>query len=359
MVGRPFRGRSPLLVSAFGAALFLVAVAHHAEELLTVDSVTGPAVALALDGTLALVLVGAGHRLSETDLDPPGRRTVATWCFGGSALFVAVIGATFLVRSIQGRIVSEPLFPLLIAAESGAVAGLAAGYYSAKARVDAREAEALNDAFAFVNGLLRHDLRNDLNVIRGYAERVDSDRAAADAESETDAATVVAGKADEALTRIETSRAIVDTLVGEPDLEPVDVVEMTAELGSRIEDTHRVTLTTDLPDRGTVSANAGLRSVLDNLLENAAEHNDADSPKIEVAADVQAETVRLVVRDNGPGIPDRREETILDGGGAEGGTGGLSLVAKLVHGYGGSVRIEDNDPRGTAVVLELPRPEAR
>jgi signal transduction histidine kinase len=107
-----------------------------------------------------------------------------------------------------------------------------------------------------------------------------------------------------------------------------------------------------------VTANDGIRSVVDNLLENAVEHNDAADPHVEVAVTVGAETVRLVVTDNGPGIPDQLKQSLFDPG-EDGFGGGLSLVYTLVTGYGGEVSVADADPSGTRFVVELPRDEDR
>ena len=41
-------------------------------------------------------------------------------------------------------------------------------------------------------------------------------------------------------------------------------------------------------DRAPVVANAGVRSVVDNLVENAVEHNDADDPRVHVAVELDA-----------------------------------------------------------------------
>lgn len=98
-------------------------------------------------------------------------------------------------------------------------------------------------------------------------------------------------------------------------------------------------------------------SVVDNLLENAAEHNDADEPRVHVDVDATGETIRLSIADNGPGIPDEMKERILDRRESESRSGGLSLVQTLVEGYGGAVRIEDNVPHGSVFIVELPRAE--
>jgi signal transduction histidine kinase len=342
-------GRSPVLVVALGAATFLGALAHHATELLALGGVLGPLAALVLDGVPALGLVYAGCALANSDLGPDDRRAVVGWTFGGAGVFGGAMGATVLVRLFEGRPMTEPLFPLLVAIEFGALAGTVAGYYSARARADARRARAVSDALGFVNGLIRHDLRNDLNVIRGYAD------IAGETADSGDSAAVIAAKAEEALDRIETTRAVTGTLLGEPEIEPVDLVPLSEEVAAGVAEVFDARVRTETPERAAVAANAGVRSVVDNLIENAAEHNDATHPEIGVEIGIQGETVELTVRDNGPGIPETERERLLNPDG-EGATG-LALVRTLVEEYGGELRIAENEPRGAAVTVALPRAE--
>jgi len=330
--------------------LLVTAVVHHSREIAAVGGAAGPTLALALDGVPALVLAYAGYRLSTVDLPPREVWTAAVWSLGGTVLFVAVLGATFLVRVFEGRPLVEPVFPLLVAAAAGGISGLVAGYYNVRAQADARRSRTATNALAFINDLIRHDLRNDLNVIQGHADLLSESAADVGAGDPT----VVADKTEEALSRIETSKVIADTLIGDPDLEPIDLVPVVAEMASRISNTVAATVETDLPDSAVVSANDGVQSVVDNLIENAVEHNDADDPRVAVAVTAGYDFVRLTVTDNGPGIPDDRKGTVFEPG--EGGSGGgLSLIYTLVTGYGGDVWIEDAEPRGTRFVVELPR----
>ena len=330
--------------------LLVTAVVHHSREIAAVGGAAGPTLALALDGVPALVLAYAGYRLSTVDLPPREVWTAAVWSLGGTVLFVAVLGATFLVRVFEGRPLVEPVFPLLVAAAAGGISGLVAGYYNVRAQADARQSRTATNALAFINDLIRHDLRNDLNVIQGHADLLSESAADVGAGDPT----VVADKTEEALSRIETSKVIADTLIGDPDLEPIDLVPVVAEMASRISNTVAATVETDLPDSAVVSANDGVQSVVDNLIENAVEHNDADDPRVAVAVTAGYDFVRLTVTDNGPGIPDDRKGTVFEPG--EGGSGGgLSLIYTLVTGYGGDVWIEDAEPRGTRFVVELPR----
>ena len=238
---------------------------------------------------------------------------------------------------------------MLVAAEAGAIAGAVTGYYNARSRRDTRRAESVSEALTFVNHLIRHDLKNDLTVIRGHAEVLDE---TSDGPAEP---SVIVDKSNEALERIETTRAITATLTGDAEYETIDITEVCAELADQISEAFSVEVTTDLPETAFVEANDGIRPVVDNLLENAAEHNDADTPEIHIAVDTTGDIVRLVISDNGPGIPDDQKDRLFEPRRDSVSGGGLALIQTLVENYSGEVSVEDSDPRGSAFVVKLPR----
>lgn len=346
---------SPLLIISLGFGLFLISLEQHLTEFFALKTAIGPASAFVLDGLPALGLAYGGYRVFQTDSTPTDQRRIVLWSLSGGFIFMITMGATFLVRIIEGRVIAEPVFPLLVATEAGAIAGLIAGYYNARGRAEARRAQRVTNALAFVNDLIRHDLRNDLTVIQGHAELIDTQQPNTGGDSEGDSPTVIAEKAGEALIRIETTRAITDTLTGDPELEPVNLTEIIADLVTRFEATHNVTVMTTLPENTRVAANAGLRSVVDNLLENAIEHNDTNDPHIEVAVEPDADTIRMSISDSGPGIPDNQKTTLLNRNRTESGRGGLTLVQTLVEAYDGEIQIEDNEPQGSRFIVDLPR----
>lgn len=212
--------REPVLIVGLGGTLFLIAAVHHGLEIAALDGSAGPILALALDGIPALGIVYAGYRLAGTDLAATYRRTIGLWALIGGVIFVTVIGASFLVRVLEGRTIVEWQFPLLIAADIGVLSGLVAGYYHVRAKAETREARTVSQALGFVNSLLRHDLRNDLATIQGHAELLDDDQGGASASADP---SVIIDKAEEAVTRIETTRSITDTVVDEPDVEPIEL----------------------------------------------------------------------------------------------------------------------------------------
>ncbi len=99
-----------------------------------------------------------------------------------------------------------------------------------------------------------------------------------------------------------------------------------------------------------------IKRALINLLDNAIQATEAPGS---VTVDVRREEGRLqiAVADTGAGIPEAaREKLFLPHFSTKGrGTGlGLAIVHRIVTDHHGSIRVEDNDPRGTVFVIDLP-----
>ena len=109
-----------------------------------------------------------------------------------------------------------------------------------------------------------------------------------------------------------------------------------------------------------------MRRVIDNLLRNALEalagegarKPERPAPRVTVEAEALAgrERARLVVRDNGPGIPDETREHIFEPYFTTKATGtglGLAIVKKIVLEHGGEIEV-DSSPEGSIFRIELP-----
>jgi signal transduction histidine kinase len=99
-------------------------------------------------------------------------------------------------------------------------------------------------------------------------------------------------------------------------------------------------------------------TVLDNLLTNAARH--APGARVVVTAGEVDGAVRIVVEDNGPGIPESDRARVLlpgvRGSNALGDGRGLGLYSatRMMAGQDGALSIETADSGGTRIVLTLP-----
>ena len=109
----------------------------------------------------------------------------------------------------------------------------------------------------------------------------------------------------------------------------------------------------DLP---TIEADGDqLKRALLNLVDNAVEAGASEV--VIVTGWDGGEHVRIVVTDNGPGIPDDLRDRVFLPYFSTKTTGmglGLPIVHQIVSDHGGRIRVEDHPPRGTRFTIELP-----
>jgi signal transduction histidine kinase len=102
-----------------------------------------------------------------------------------------------------------------------------------------------------------------------------------------------------------------------------------------------------------------LLRVLSNLTLNACE---AGANKVSVGAWTESDKTRIVIADDGPGLPPNVQDKLFQpfaGSGRAGGTGlGLPIARDLMRGHGGDIGLAETSVRGTVFHLHLPH-EAR
>ena len=100
---------------------------------------------------------------------------------------------------------------------------------------------------------------------------------------------------------------------------------------------------------------------IDHLLENALNYCSRGA-RILLHGDGTAEQARIVISDNGPGIPADRQQAIFEPlvraeqarTGAKAGMG-LPLARQLVQAHGGTLQLVSKKGQGTMILIELPR----
>jgi len=157
-----------------------------------------------------------------------------------------------------------------------------------------------------------------------------------------------------------------------PNTQQIDVGVLAAEVARQLEEMAAargvaIRTASDLP-RLCVDP-ARLELVLMNLVSNAIKYSDPQKADafVEIAASDTAddETITLVVRDNGLGVPEDLQPMIfdrftrahahLDDSLGVSGTGlGLAIVAECVEAIGGAIRCESAVGAGTAFFVTLP-----
>lgn len=220
---------------------------------------------------------------------------------------------------------------------------------------DVTEREIREGQLRVLNRVLRHNLRNEMDVVHALAGNDDvADETGRRIKATANELLETSERAREAEELMETSsitRSAVD--VGDVITSVVtDVRERYPEVN--LKKSVRI-------DRAVHTDRTILTNVLSNLIENAAEHNDADTPEVSVSAEGErrdgAELVEITVADNGPGIADRERQVIEAGRETElrHGSGlGLWTAKWGSRILGGTLRFGPNSPRGTVVSITLP-----
>jgi len=199
---------------------------------------------------------------------------------------------------------------------------------------------------------LRHNLRNELNVVRVNAELLAEE---GDPEEHERYEEIVA-KTDRILDWSTKARTI-ERLIETDESAPANV---TAEIETIVADLHEefpgVTFDLDADEQVWIDAVPQVDQALWNVLDNAARYNTAPKPRVEITVTATDEQVVVTVSDNGPGIEsyeiesleDRRESQLQHATGL-----GLWLVYWVVEKSGGELSFEVED--GTTVALTFER----
>lgn len=226
-----------------------------------------------------------------------------------------------------------------------------------------QDLETERDRLAMLNQIVRHDIRNDMTVILGWAEELDA-KLSTDKRAILSNITTAAEHTRDLTAAVRDLAALLES--DDPSLEPIDIGQVLQHEINQLESGYSAQVTSltvtggdSLPESVSVKGTTLLRSVFGNILNNAVFHSDTETVEIDIDVTVTEDTVRVAIADNGPGVPDDQKDAVF-GRGEKGldspGTGlGLYLVDNLIDTYGGEVWIEDNEPRGAVFIVELQR----
>ena len=218
-----------------------------------------------------------------------------------------------------------------------------------------------NRQLAVMDHLLRHSIRNEMNVVLGTASRI-ADRVSttftADDTSavHTDVETIRRA-ATGLLTTAEKQRDVIDLLCGEGAPRPVAVepgVRRAVDAARALEPTGQIS--SACPPEATALALPELEDAIAELVENAVRHADGQ-PDVHVDVTVSETTVTIAVADNCPPVPPTERHVIADRWKVDhlrhtAGMG-LWLVYWVVNRSGGRLSFDTHEA-GNVVTLSVP-----
>ena len=207
--------------------------------------------------------------------------------------------------------------------------------------------------------LLRHDLRNELNLLYGYLDGAKSNTDDPDALDALDRAEDQVEQIVGRSNRIRQLREILEqSYDAETTSTPLDsLLESCVRRARKRYPDAEITLG-DVPSV-RLYADELLPLALDEIVENAVVHNDAETPRVVVDAVDRETDVIIRISDNGPGVPPDQVDLIFgreDVDALHHGTGlGLFMVDCIVTNYDGTVWAEQSDSGGAQFVVRLQR----
>jgi PAS domain S-box-containing protein len=209
-----------------------------------------------------------------------------------------------------------------------------------------------------LNRVLRHNLRNDMSVVAGHADALGSELSSPAA----DRATAIHEVATELVELGEKARQAAETVDADRPVEELQLGPLLADAAADIRRDHPdAVVEVSVPEDLRLASDPTLLEMsFANLIENGVVHADDPAPRVEVTATGrhrEDRSVELVVRDDGPGIPDHEVETVAAGEetALEHGSGlGLWLVTWSVTSLGGDLSFETPADGGTTVRVRLP-----
>ncbi|AGK61122.1 PAS domain S-box [Archaeoglobus sulfaticallidus PM70-1] len=195
--------------------------------------------------------------------------------------------------------------------------------------VDITEIEKLNEELrrknrylTLINKIMRHDMLNDLAVIRGFVELIDVDFA------------------EKIISRVDKTVRMINILKElERSWDSLHYINLKERIEHVIKDYDGVDFELDI-DNVDVRVNDGIDIVFRNLIDNALKHSGAEKLKVKIKAYKEKDKVIVEFSDNGKGIDEKIKERLFEDGFTTNGQGmGLYIVKEILISYGGSIEI--------------------
>lgn len=209
-----------------------------------------------------------------------------------------------------------------------------------------QELDVLDEVLARI---LRHNVRNDLNVIRGRGEII-ADSGPSDCVDHAERIVETANKILSTAASATEIREVVDNHGASQTVQIDNLVESVAD---GISETYpEATITTGEFPKTELAVHPQFEYAVRHAIENAVEHHEDDTdPRVEVRVASLERGVVIEVEDEGPGLPESEIEPLLAGEETRlvhGSGAGLWILDRVVQYSGGAVEFDTGED-GTTV----------
>jgi signal transduction histidine kinase len=217
------------------------------------------------------------------------------------------------------------------------------------------------DRLTVLDRILRHNLRNKLNVVTGQSTFLEENAERLPLADVREIASAIDAAASDLLELADAARQFNRNIDPDRASSTVDdVTDLVREVAEEVRTNHPgVSLDVETPASATATCPSTIRLCIERLIANAVEYADEQDPRVRITVeDDGIEWVELAVMDNGPGFPDVEQRVLTSGSETSlEHVQGLSLwlVRWAVTNVGGRLEIGDGPDGGSTVALLLPR----
>lgn len=205
-----------------------------------------------------------------------------------------------------------------------------------------------------IDRVLQHNFHNDMNVIDGFAERIESEVSP----PLSNYAETIRKTGEDLLETVEKEREITQFLSDPPPTKNLDATRMIERVVDEISTRYpEANITPTYAGETRVVASVAIERAIEELAINSITHADSDAPEVTIDVSRSGEGPTISITDENSRIPDMERKVITgeeELSSVYHGSGiGLWLVMLIVNHSDGVVKFYENEPRGNTVEICL------
>ena len=317
-----------------------------------VDGLIPPGLELNLGGTYCRRVVETEKQISISNAqtqglaEDPVYKAYGVHCYLGTPIFID--------KSLYGTVCFVSTDPRVDFSTDEALIAELIGQCLGREIERKKHAEAYqreHNITTVLNRVLRHNLRNDLAVVRGHTQLM------AEQLDDSESGEIALRNIDDLIELAEKARQLEQILAESANRTPTSIPAMLEYAVERVKRLYpAATITVDCEDDLMVPVRESFERAIVELIENAAKHA-GDAPTVTVSVDSCPDALEIRIVDDGPGLSEQ-ERTVLSEGAetplVHGSGLGLWLVHWVIDGHNGSIEAAVSDA-GTTMTVSIPR----
>ena len=202
-----------------------------------------------------------------------------------------------------------------------------------------------------LNRVLRHNIRNDMSVIRGFTQMM------ADELHDCSYGETTLSKIDDLIELAEKARQLDRIVATDFEHESTELTEWIEDIVATVTQDHpSASITLEYDEAVTAAVLPSFEQALTELIDNAVKHS-GDTPTVTISVEPVPNVVEIQIADNGPGLADYEADVLQTGTETpltHGSGLGLWLSHWIVTSHGGSIDATVTED-GTTMTIAVPR----